>query len=274
MEAERKDIVWLDYARFIGIFLVVFGHALQKIPDWQNIGTIKLSWDYIYLFHMPLFFVISGYLYRKEETQKANRGGVKILYTLVIPYIFYQVIYLPVALFQYRHQLSVPELCQKLFLGIIAGDGYETPYSLPICLPCWFIICIIQLRILFLAVHINRKTSIGLSFLSMMFLLNRHNFGFDVYFCIDSTIMAIPYFLFGHYLKKIVIRIDNSSYWLLVGGVIISGFIVWLALQFNGAAQMNGPSYGNNLLFNYVAGCCGSIMVFLIAVVLSKLIGA
>lgn len=75
MEAERKDIVWLDYARFIGIFLVILGHSLQRIPDWNSIGMIKRSYDYIYLFHMPLFFVISGYLFRSREAQKVHRGG-------------------------------------------------------------------------------------------------------------------------------------------------------------------------------------------------------
>ena len=59
MQERKKDIVWLDYARFLGIFLVIFGHALQRIPDWQSVALFKGTYDYIYLFHMPVFFVIS-----------------------------------------------------------------------------------------------------------------------------------------------------------------------------------------------------------------------
>ena len=40
----------LDNAKAIGIFLVVFAHVMST-------STIT---NYIYLFHMPLFFFISG----------------------------------------------------------------------------------------------------------------------------------------------------------------------------------------------------------------------
>jgi len=75
MEAEKKEIVWLDYARFVGIFLVILGHSLQRIPDWKSIEVISYSYDYIYLFHMPLFFVISGYLLKNGMTQNKRIGG-------------------------------------------------------------------------------------------------------------------------------------------------------------------------------------------------------
>lgn len=75
MVEEKKEIVWLDYARFLGIFLVVLGHSLQRIPDWDIIEVIRKSYAYIYLFHMPLFFVISGYLFKNEVIKKVYRGG-------------------------------------------------------------------------------------------------------------------------------------------------------------------------------------------------------
>ena len=40
----KKDIVWLDYARFIGIYLVIFGHLLQRWPGF-SCGIIKSIWD-------------------------------------------------------------------------------------------------------------------------------------------------------------------------------------------------------------------------------------
>lgn len=45
----RKDIVWLDYARVIGISLVIFGHALQRFPAFEGSLWLKWLWDYIYL---------------------------------------------------------------------------------------------------------------------------------------------------------------------------------------------------------------------------------
>lgn len=78
----RKDIVWLDYARVIGISLVIFGHALQSFPAFEGSFWLKWLWDYIYLFHMPLFFIISGFLFRATPITIENirsGGGQKLL---------------------------------------------------------------------------------------------------------------------------------------------------------------------------------------------------
>jgi len=54
-------IAWVDYAKGIGIILVVAGHVLRglqrtsvRIPGWESVD----SW--IYAFHMPLFFFLAG----------------------------------------------------------------------------------------------------------------------------------------------------------------------------------------------------------------------
>lgn len=73
----KKEIVWLDYARLIGILLVVLGHSLQSIPEWNESAIIKGLWDYIYLFHMPVFFLISGFLYKQNRGEGLRVGGVK-----------------------------------------------------------------------------------------------------------------------------------------------------------------------------------------------------
>lgn len=54
MNSKRE--IWLDYVKAIGIILVVAGHC--NLPE-----SIR---NYIYLFHMPLFFFVSGYLFPKS----------------------------------------------------------------------------------------------------------------------------------------------------------------------------------------------------------------
>jgi len=97
----KKEIVWLDYARLIGILLVVFGHGLQSIPEWNESVIIKGLWDYIYLFHMPVFFIISGFLYKQNRGEGLRAGWGKIFYALIIPYLIYQFAYIP--FFLIRH---------------------------------------------------------------------------------------------------------------------------------------------------------------------------
>ena len=66
--AIKKREVWIDYIKAFACILVVLGHFFQSmvkssvLPDnrlYQWFNTI------IYYFHVPLFFICSGYLYQK-----------------------------------------------------------------------------------------------------------------------------------------------------------------------------------------------------------------
>lgn len=71
-----------DILKAIGIILVVIGHS--KSPFTR----------FIYLFHMPLFFFISGYFYKEEYSKKPVILIQKRLKTLWVPFVFYSSILL------------------------------------------------------------------------------------------------------------------------------------------------------------------------------------
>ncbi|MDD3362083.1 MAG: acyltransferase family protein [Hespellia sp.] len=48
-------ILWIDMAKGLGVVLVIYGHMLYA----TNLGVNKL----IYAFHVPVFFILSGYVY-------------------------------------------------------------------------------------------------------------------------------------------------------------------------------------------------------------------
>ena len=76
---KHRDSV-IDIAKGIGIFLVVFGH----VPLPMDLITP------IYLFHMPLFFFLSGMFFHPEE--KFLYGVYKKIRTLIIPYFFFALV--------------------------------------------------------------------------------------------------------------------------------------------------------------------------------------
>ena len=73
-------IEWLDSLKGFAIFLVVVGHVVlgyikaDIFPQFYN--ELQYIYDIIYSFHMPLFFLISGYLY-KFTWSKNNTGVLK-----------------------------------------------------------------------------------------------------------------------------------------------------------------------------------------------------
>lgn len=72
----------LDIAKAIGIILVVIGHSSSPIGN------------FIYLFHMPLFFFISGYFYKEQYSNNIRTLIVKRLKTLYLPFVAYQIAFL------------------------------------------------------------------------------------------------------------------------------------------------------------------------------------
>jgi fucose 4-O-acetylase-like acetyltransferase len=75
---ERK--IWIDFAKAIGIWLVILGH-MPLLPNLKNI---------IYSFHMPLFFFISGFLEKNNGIKYAIYNGFQ---KLIVPYISYNCIF-------------------------------------------------------------------------------------------------------------------------------------------------------------------------------------
>ena len=64
----KKRKINIDNLKGILIFLVVFGHALYSYKYVNNITNLKIV-NFIYIFHMPLFMMISGYLTSKNVTK-------------------------------------------------------------------------------------------------------------------------------------------------------------------------------------------------------------
>jgi fucose 4-O-acetylase-like acetyltransferase len=97
-------IAWLDYAKGIGIILVVYGHVISGLSNAGVLQTISvaskqaldLSVQGIYTFHMPLFFFLSGLLL-KDHQLKTDRQRLifakKKISSLMYPYLIWSIIF-------------------------------------------------------------------------------------------------------------------------------------------------------------------------------------
>lgn len=81
----KKHFLYIDNLKGIAILLVVLGHCIQElVPNYDDNVFFKA----IYSFHMPLFFIISGYLtYRKEYV--FSTVIKKRAYQLLLPYFIW-----------------------------------------------------------------------------------------------------------------------------------------------------------------------------------------
>ncbi|WP_042355452.1 acyltransferase family protein [Bacillus rubiinfantis] len=88
MASTSKRNKYFDNAKFILIFLVVFGHMISPLKNSD--GILFTLYTFIYLFHMPAFILISGY-FAKGYRKKGN--FLKSIKKILVPYILFQVLY-------------------------------------------------------------------------------------------------------------------------------------------------------------------------------------
>ena len=135
---KNKRIEWIDSARGFAILLVVVGHVLggytgnYGVPLYQKI--IDLIVDIIYTFHMPLFFMISGYVFglKKYNWSKSNYV-VFVKYkakTLLVPYFLFSTLQILIKLPLQGKIASVLSWKNILLLPLIPVDQFWFIYVL------------------------------------------------------------------------------------------------------------------------------------------------
>ncbi len=92
----ENRIDYIDLLKGIAIFLVFLGHSIAwNVKDEALVAetyprSVMFWYYFIYSFHMPLFFWISGFLFSKKNLniKDVPRYLWKRTYTLIIPFIF------------------------------------------------------------------------------------------------------------------------------------------------------------------------------------------
>lgn len=116
----KNRLQWLDISKGIGICLVVIGH--NKFIN-QNLREV---YDWIFLFHMPLFFFITGVT--AGHLPNLTEGARRVL-RVAWQYLFFSFTLLPLTL------LLRPEPgIENYALGILYGTGHSIPIT-----PIWFL---------------------------------------------------------------------------------------------------------------------------------------
>lgn len=85
----RQD--WADAARGLGMVLVYYGHVAAAVTDLHGAGLWQMR--FIYAFHMPLFFVLSGMFFRVDGDRSARRQELTV--RRLAPVIFFSALLLP-----------------------------------------------------------------------------------------------------------------------------------------------------------------------------------
>ncbi|MCK8584829.1 acyltransferase family protein [Yersinia ruckeri] len=175
---ERHD--WIDYLRFITMFYIYLGHF------GTSAGKI---YPFVFTFHVPLFFFISGILVR---TPKTNNDVLRLLTNsfkrIMIPYAFFSIV--GVIFLTIKDDRDFNNILQMIEMSIL-GVRNNTPLATLWFFPCLFVV------------------------FSYYYLLNRIISSKLFIFLLSLIIYTITPIWFGQGIPKLFWNIDSAAYFLV-----------------------------------------------------------
>lgn len=239
-----RQLDYLDFAKGIGIILVVMGHTMFPLHSAIDI------------FHMPLFFFIAGMTLRKYDD--FTSFFLKKINRIIIPYFFFAVFW------------TILNFFYPLLLGDYVG-------------PLWFLPTLFNTLLLCQALfRIPQKYTIGilLSCVIITFFINRYRvtlFPFDL----DRVLRAILYVYIGYMFaqskfRRKLLECKGKTVW---GGLVVFSLIyviglyvmVITGLKREDEGFMLGQPYGRSIVLLYITSFSAIIATLCFSSIVSSI---
>ena len=267
-----RRIVWIDSAKFIGIFLVIFNHF--NIDYGQD--TFKLV---IASFHMPLFFFLSGLTVKDQKiTFKDFTRYIQSRFTrIMIPYYLWAFIF-----------CGGVSLRNILLIGYASNKSLASSGSNAVLwfLPCLFLSSIMVRLLLSFVSRVGEKKNLKMGILVGLVFANFIVGGvlglllpmfenYDLPFSLNCAFIGNGFMLSGYLIKQLLqmhYSFEYSRYRLLsfITGIvslvllcILSFYNVKATDNFWGRVVMARSLFGNYILF-ICSGIIGSLSILML----------
>ena len=196
----KERYVWVDYAKFFSISLVVSVHCQPELP--YAIGS------FLALLRMPAFFLISGFLFDQKKFPTYTYFFKHRSKQLLVPYFYFTLFFYVLWLIAGRYLGSEEDANSPFYQPII-----EFVIGRPelIVRPFWFICCLFSIQTIhyFLSKHLNEKQTLAICLL-MPFINNITNYT-ELPFEIDMAFRYIPFYAISNYAKNILLSTSQLT---------------------------------------------------------------
>lgn len=244
-ERTVARIGWIDAAKGLGIALIVVGHVFSTREP-------SLFYQYLYAFHVPLFFFLAGLTLRIEQGQLAPLVRKK-LRSLMLPYLVYALLgylfYLAgyalttlmgSELEQFRYGLWAP--LWGIFWGTVGSGGLVNS-------PVWFLPALFWATLI---VHeVNARIASATARLVVIVLLTGLGVALAGQVALPMSLipalLALPFLQAGLWHARWLGRLptDGMPALLMLAFVVL----VFAASPINGFSMHSEAAIGNPLLF-------------------------
>ena len=238
-EYEERNYL-IDNLKVILILMVVFGHVIEHYIE--SSALLRGIYIFIYLFHMPLFVFISGYL--SKNVEKCRMGIVK---NLLIPYLLFSFLWYAIA-----------SIWSGKFIFSLFNPGWTLWYLISLFIWRLLIKYLVKIKyILIISIAVALIISI---------IPNSYSLGF-----ILRTVTFLPYFLIGYFTKEsdldYVKFIDKGFIFVAVGLFGAMSYFITTNNILNYKFFYNSQSYYDTGL-NAIEGMKFRLLLYIVSIIL------
>lgn len=256
-----QRVPWIDVCRGLGIILVLYGHLITH----ENHRYL------IYAFHMPLFFFLSGLVFKPTFDKSLKSIFVKNFKQLLIPYFFFAIFtYLYALITSPKPDLTPGGITWQLF-GILYGSGSDGMLGFNVVL--WFLPCLFITRLTF--AFITRKVTqvkyIGIILLLCSivgYIISKLIPWIKLPFGVEIAFTGVVFFGLGYLwkIRKYTLHFLKPYRIPLIGIALVIGYFAATANYHIGGHQVDlrADRYNNYFLF-YIASFSGILATILVS---------
>lgn len=239
----------INFARGIGVCLVILGHSFPdaQLNTYGNSFILKYIFEVIYSFHMPLFFMLSGFVSYKLMSLTQIKDKVKAtknkFLRLMIPYFV----------------ISIPSLILKYTFSNLAYNKFDRNAILNVFIGInpngglWFLYTLFIVSTIVIFVNKKYFKLLSLIFFILYFIPTENLVVFDIFrICKNGIFYFVGIFTYENYDKvKVIIKDKN---------VIIASIL----LLFLGNYTKIVYNFNFNIL-NFIITISGVVLVLLLS---------
>lgn len=264
---------WIDICKFLAITIMCLGH----------IGVPANISDLLHIFHMPVFFLLSGICFKAEKYTDFQMFLKARCKTLLIPHLFWSItMYIVWRIYCKFSMLGSPVSCPSFLLMLLTKDASDVQFG-GFGVIQWFFTSLFFAELLFYSVltvsnRCKHKKEIifllslclALAGFSISKLTSYNPLGIVASF-IGVLFYAVGFIWKNYYYNCICSKRDNAKVVFQDMGILVFLFItVLIVWKYNGSTNMRTSSYNNFILF-VLGAIAGSYILIFISRYIEKL---
>jgi fucose 4-O-acetylase-like acetyltransferase len=184
---NNRHFDYIDLLKGFGIFLVVWGHTMTPRSA------------YIYSFHMPLFFFLSGFVHKDKPLREFVLSKINSLYIPYLVFSFISWVFYLVRLYCHGRFNEISIHLPKIYSLINGTANNGGNY------PIWFLPCILMVSIFFFLINHYLKKPILKQ--GIILVLSLVGYLFSIYkvklaFQLDIALTGLVFYGLGFIVKE------------------------------------------------------------------------